>query len=133
VIEFTAQTDPRLMAILEGIHGAHHVLFNEMADTVITCQQSAPIPQHVPQQPQSADNSKLLLQVGNLEHELQKLRQDKENLLNTIEQERHEAQEQMTMLQEENSKYLNTIIKHSKENAENNLGTRQTMQTTSLE
>jgi hypothetical protein len=56
-----------------------------------------------------------------LENELQKLRLDKENLIKTIEQERLETHDQMATLQEENAKYLNAIIKHSKENAEVNL------------
>jgi len=49
------------------------------------------------------------------------LRQEKEAMFNEFQQERNEMMEQINSLQEENSKYLDTIVRHSKENAEQNL------------
>ena len=73
-----------------------------------------------------AENLERENQVQNLVTELevnnnQKLRAEKENIIEEHRQERNELMEQITSLQEENSKYLDTIVRHSKGNADQNL------------
>ena len=45
-------------------------------------------------------------------------------MLAEFQQERNELLEEINALREENTKYLDTIVRHSKENAENNLNNR---------
>jgi len=49
------------------------------------------------------------------------LRAEKEAMFAEFQQERNEMMEQIASLQEENSKYLDTIVRNSKENAEQTL------------
>ena len=53
---------------------------------------------------------------------IKKLRADKEDMIEAHRQEREELMEQIASLQEENAKYLETIVQRSKENADQNLG-----------
>lgn len=45
-------------------------------------------------------------------------------MIQEFQQERNELMEEIAALREENSKYLDTIVRHSKENAEQNLNNR---------
>lgn len=67
------------------------------------------------------DTAELLEVAENLERENQRLRAEKENIIEEHRQERNELMEQIASLQEENSKYLDTIVRHSKGNADQNL------------
>jgi len=52
------------------------------------------------------------------------LRNEREAMIAEFQQERNELLEEIASLREENSKYLDTIVRHSKENAEQNLNNR---------
>jgi hypothetical protein len=107
--------EPRVSTVLEGIHDAHAVTFKELLKLV---EKNPDTNSHK----KGEGDTQLLEAAETLEKENQKLKSERENILREFEQERNELIDQLNSLQEENSKYLDQIIKHSKDNADHNLG-----------
>jgi hypothetical protein len=69
----------------------------------------------------NTETAELLEDLERLERENYALKQDKEAVRSDFEMEKHELHAEIESLQQENRKYLDTIIKHSKANADNTL------------
>mmetsp|Transcript_9255 Transcript_9255/g.17666 ORF Transcript_9255/g.17666 Transcript_9255/m.17666 type:complete len:848 (-) Transcript_9255:1671-4214(-) len=69
----------------------------------------------------NTETAELVEDLERLERENFMLKQDKEALRSDFELEKHELHNEIESLQQENRKYLDTIIKHSKANADNTL------------
>lgn len=65
----------------------------------------------------SGQVNKLLSSIETLEREIEKLKQDQKDQAKNFHEEKDELVKEIESLQEENRKYLDTIIKHSKSNA----------------
>jgi len=123
IIEFIANMDPRLSSILEGLHDAHAIIFKDLATNVNTTNFNNTNQSGFEKGSRDVAGghnapAELLEVAESLEKENNKLRSEREAMLAEFQQERNELLEELNSLRDENAKYLDTIVRHSKENAD---------------